>query len=282
MSKRLVIVESPAKARTIAGYLGPDFVVESSVGHIRDLPDSAAEIPEKYKGESWARLGVDVEHGFEPLYVVDPDKKKTVAQLKKQLADADELLLATDEDREGEAIAWHLLEVLKPKVPVRRMVFHEITRHAIEQALEETRDVDERLVDAQESRRILDRLYGYEVSPVLWKKIMRGLSAGRVQSVATRLVVERERERMAFRAAEWWDMVATFDPESFEARLVSARRAARGDGPRLRPRREAARRGAASSTRRRRAGSPTGSRAPPSASPASSGSRTSAGRARRS
>ena len=221
MAKRLVIVESPAKARTIAGYLGPDFVVESSVGHIRDLPDSAAEIPEKYKGESWARLGVDVEHGFEPLYVVDPDKKKTVAQLKKQLAGADELLLATDEDREGEAIAWHLLEVLQPKVPVRRMVFHEITRHAIEQALEETREVDERLVDAQESRRILDRLYGYEVSPVLWKKVMPRLSAGRVQSVATRLVVERERERMAFRAAEWWDLLATFDPESFEARLVS-------------------------------------------------------------
>jgi DNA topoisomerase-1 len=221
MPKRLVIVESPAKARTISGYLGPDFVVESSVGHIRDLPDSAAEIPEKYKGESWARLGVNVEHGFEPLYVVDPDKKKTVAQLKKQLAEADELLLATDEDREGEAIAWHLLEVLKPKVPVRRMVFHEITRDAIEQALDETREVDERLVDAQESRRILDRLYGYEVSPVLWKKVMRGLSAGRVQSVATRLVVQRERERMAFRAAEWWDMVATFDPESFEARLVS-------------------------------------------------------------
>ncbi|HKN62696.1 MAG TPA: type I DNA topoisomerase [Gaiellaceae bacterium] len=221
MPKRLVIVESPAKARTIAGYLGPDFVVESSVGHIRDLPDSAAEIPEKYKGESWARLGVDVEHGFEPLYVVDPDKKKTVSQLKKQLADADELLLATDEDREGEAIAWHLLEVLKPKVPVRRMVFHEITRDAIEQALDDTREVDERLVDAQESRRILDRLYGYEVSPVLWKKVMRGLSAGRVQSVATRLVVERERERMAFRAAAWWDMVATFDPDSFEARLVS-------------------------------------------------------------
>jgi DNA topoisomerase-1 len=221
MSKRLVIVESPAKARTIAGYLGPDFVVESSVGHIRDLPDSAAEIPEKYKGESWARLGVDVEHGFEPLYVVDPDKKKTVAQLRKQLADADELLLATDEDREGEAIAWHLLEVLQPKVPTRRMVFHEITRDAIERALEETRDVDERLVDAQESRRILDRLYGYEVSPVLWKKVMRGLSAGRVQSVATRLVVQRERERMAFRAAAWWDLLATFDPEAFEARLVS-------------------------------------------------------------
>jgi DNA topoisomerase-1 len=219
--KRLVIVESPAKARTIAGYLGPDFIVESSVGHIRDLPDSAAAIPEEYKGESWARLGVDIEHEFEPLYVVDPDKKKTVAQLRKQLADADELLLATDEDREGEAIAWHLLEVLKPKVPVRRMVFHEITRDAIERALGETREVDERLVDAQESRRILDRLYGYEVSPVLWKKVMRGLSAGRVQSVATRLVVERERERMAFRAAQWWDLLGTFDPDSFEARLVS-------------------------------------------------------------
>ncbi|HJQ73371.1 MAG TPA: type I DNA topoisomerase, partial [Gaiellaceae bacterium] len=221
MAKRLVIVESPAKAKTIAGYLGPDFVVESSVGHIRDLPDSAAEIPEKYKGEAWARLGVDVEHGFEPLYVVDPDKRKKVAELRKHLAAADELLLATDEDREGEAIAWHLLEVLKPKVPVRRMVFHEITRDAIERALEQPRDVDERLVDAQESRRILDRLYGYEVSPVLWKKVMRGLSAGRVQSVATRLVVERERERMAFRAAQWWDLLATFEPESFQARLVS-------------------------------------------------------------
>jgi DNA topoisomerase I len=230
MPKRLVIVESPAKARTIAGYLGPEFVVESSVGHIRDLPDSAAEIPERYKGEPWARLGVNVEHGFEPLYVVDPDKKKTVAHLRKELADADELLLATDEDREGEAIAWHLLEVLKPKVPARRMVFHEITRDAIERALGETRDVDERLVDAQESRRILDRLYGYEVSPVLWKKIMRGLSAGRVQSVATRLVVERERERMAFRTAEWWDLLATFDPDSFQARLVSVdgRRVATG------------------------------------------------------
>ncbi len=221
MAKRLVIVESPAKARTIAGYLGPEFEVESSVGHIRDLPDSAAEIPEQYKGQPWARLGVDVERGFEPLYVVDSDKKKKVAELRKKLAGADELLLATDEDREGEAIAWHLLEVLKPKVPVRRMVFHEITRDAIERALEQPRDVDERLVDAQESRRILDRLYGYEVSPVLWKKVMRGLSAGRVQSVATRLVVERERERMAFHAAQWWDLLATFDPEQFQARLVS-------------------------------------------------------------
>jgi DNA topoisomerase I len=219
--KRLVIVESPAKAKTIAGYLGDDFVVESSIGHIRDLPNKAAEIPEKLKKEPWARLGVNVERDFEPLYIVDPDKRKTVTQLKKHLADADELLLATDEDREGEAIAWHLQEVLKPKVPVRRMVFHEITRDAIERALGETRDIDERLVDAQETRRILDRLYGYEVSPVLWKKIMRGLSAGRVQSVATRLVVERERERIAFVAGQWWDLEATFDPESFKAQLVA-------------------------------------------------------------
>src|SRR5438128_11273338 len=170
--RRLVIVESPAKARTIAGYLGPDFVVESSVGHIRDLPDSAAEIPERYKGGPWARLGVDVEHGFEPLYVVDPDKKKTVAQLRKQLADADELLLATDEDREGEAIAWHLLEVLKPKVPARRMVFHEITRDAIAAAVANPRGLDHGLVDAYQTRPVLDRLSGYEVSAVLWKKVM--------------------------------------------------------------------------------------------------------------
>jgi DNA topoisomerase-1 len=219
--KRLVIVESPAKARTIKGYLGDGFVVESSVGHIRDLPERAADIPEEYKKQKWARLGVDVEHDFQPLYVVDPDKKKKVSELKKLLKDSDELLLATDEDREGEAIAWHLLEVLKPKVPVKRMVFHEITKEAIQRALGETRQIDERLVNAQETRRILDRLYGYEVSPVLWKKITRGLSAGRVQSVATRLVVERERERMAFRAASWWDIEATFDPDSFQARLVS-------------------------------------------------------------
>jgi DNA topoisomerase-1 len=225
--KRLVIVESPAKAKTIAGYLGDDFVVESSVGHIRDLPERAADIPAEYKKEKWARLGVNVEDDFRPLYVVDPDKKKKVSELKKLLKDADELLLATDEDREGEAIAWHLYEVLSPKVPVKRMVFHEITKDAIDRALEETRDIDERLVDAQETRRILDRLYGYEISPVLWKKITRGLSAGRVQSVATRLVVERERERMAFRAANWWDIAATFDPESFEARLVTV------DGRRL-------------------------------------------------
>ncbi|MBX5473390.1 MAG: type I DNA topoisomerase [Thermoleophilia bacterium] len=225
-----MIVESPAKAKTIAGYLGDGFVVESSVGHIRDLPDSAAEIPERYKSEPWARLGVDVEHDFEPLYVIDPEKRKKVGELRKLLSDADELLLATDEDREGEAIAWHLLQVLKPKVPARRMVFHEITRDAIQRALEQTRDVDQRLVDAQETRRILDRLYGYEVSPVLWKKIMRGLSAGRVQSVATRLVVERERERMKFVAARWWDLLATFDPDAFEARLVAVdgRRVAQG------------------------------------------------------
>ncbi|HEX7524651.1 MAG TPA: DNA topoisomerase, partial [Gaiellaceae bacterium] len=219
--KRLVIVESPAKAKTIAGYLGDDFVVESSVGHIRDLPERAADIPEEYKKEAWARLGVDVEHDFEPLYIVDPDKRKKVSELKKLLASSDELLLATDEDREGEAIAWHLLQVLNPKVPVRRMVFHEITREAIDRALGETREVDQRLVDAQETRRILDRLYGYEISPVLWKKIMPRLSAGRVQSVATRLVVQRERERRAFVAAQWWDIEATFDPEAFTARLVT-------------------------------------------------------------
>jgi len=228
--RRLVIVESPAKAKTIAGYLGKDFVVESSVGHIRDLPERAADIPEEYKKEAWARLGVNVDEGFEPLYVVDPDKRKKVGELKKLLASSDELLLATDEDREGEAIAWHLLQVLKPKVPVRRMVFHEITRDAIDRALGETRAVDQRLVDAQETRRILDRLYGYEISPVLWKKIMPRLSAGRVQSVATRLVVERERERHDFVRAQWWDIEATFDPESFAARLVSvdAKRVAQG------------------------------------------------------
>ena len=228
--KRLVIVESPAKARTISAYLGDDFVVDSSVGHIRDLPTSAKEIPDKFKKEPWARLGVDIEHDFEPLYVVDSDKKSKVSELRKRLAGADELLLATDEDREGEAIAWHLIEVLKPKVPVRRMVFHEITRPAIERALEETRQIDVRLVDAQETRRILDRLYGYEVSPVLWRKITSGLSAGRVQSVATRLVVERERARMAFVRAAWWDIEGTFDPDAFTASLlaVDGRRLAKG------------------------------------------------------
>jgi DNA topoisomerase I len=220
MGKSLVIVESPAKARTIEGYLGGDYAVESSIGHVRDLPDRARDVPESQR-KRFGALGVDVQKGFEPYYVVDDKKKKVVTALKKQLAEADELLLATDEDREGEAIAWHLVEVLKPKVPVRRMVFHEITKDAITRALSETRSIDARLVDAQETRRILDRLYGYEVSPVLWKKVTRGLSAGRVQSVATRLVVERERERMAFRSADYWDLLATFDPGSFEARLVS-------------------------------------------------------------
>jgi DNA topoisomerase I len=217
---RLVIVESPAKAKTIAGYLGNDYVVESSIGHIRDLPTRAADIPLEIKKQPWGRMAVDVDNDFTPYYVVDPNKTKVVADLRKKLKDCDELLLATDEDREGEAIAWHLFEVLKPKVPVRRMVFHEITREAIQRALGETREIDARLVDAQETRRILDRLYGYEVSPVLWKKVSQGLSAGRVQSVATRLVVERERERRAFVAAGYWDLEGTFDPGSFNARLV--------------------------------------------------------------
>ena len=217
--KRLVIVESPAKAKTIAGYLGDDYIVESSVGHIRDLPSRVSEIPKEQRAE-YGKLGVAVDKGFEPYYVVDPDKKRVVADLKKKLAGSEELLLATDEDREGEAIAWHLLQVLRPKVPVRRMVFHEITKDAIARALEQTRDIDEQLVDAQETRRILDRLYGFEVSPVLWKKVTGGLSAGRVQSVATRLVVERERERMRFVVASYWDVVGTFDPGGFEARLV--------------------------------------------------------------
>jgi len=217
---RLVIVESPAKARTIAAYLGSDFVVESSIGHIRDLPNRATDVPAEDR-KRYGKLGVDVDHEFEPYYIVDADKKHVVSDLRKKLAASDELLLATDEDREGEAIAWHLREVLKPKVPVKRMVFHEITRDAIQRALGETREIDERLVDAQETRRILDRLYGFEVSPVLWKKVMPRLSAGRVQSVATRLVVERERERMRFVAAAYWDIVGTFEPGAFEARLVA-------------------------------------------------------------
>lgn len=236
--RRLVIVESPAKAKTIKGYLGPGYVVEASVGHIRDLPNGAAEVPEQYTGEV-RRLGVDVEHDFQPIYVVNADKRAQVRKLKELLAESDELYLATDEDREGEAIAWHLQEVLKPKVPVKRMVFHEITKEAIRAAVANPRELNTRMVDAQETRRILDRLYGYEVSPVLWKKVMRGLSAGRVQSVATRLVVERERERIAFRSAEYWDLTGTFstgragdasDPSSLVARLnaVDGRRVAQG------------------------------------------------------
>src|SRR5579885_3277655 len=208
--KPLVIVESPAKARTIAGLLGSGYVVESSVGHIRDLPRRAQEVPSAYKGEGWARLGVDVDNGFKPLYVVAPEKKDVVSRLKSLVKQASEVYLATDEDREGESIAWHLLEVLSPQVPVKRMVFHEITPAAIERAVREWRELDRRLVDAQEARRILDRLYGYEVSPVRWKKVMPRLSAGRVQSVATRMVVERERARMRFRAGTWWDIDGTF------------------------------------------------------------------------
>ncbi|WP_435298617.1 type I DNA topoisomerase [Timonella sp. A28] len=207
--RKLVIVESPAKARTIANYLGEDYEVEASVGHIRDLPQPS-ELPADMKKGPYGKFAVDVNDGFTPYYEVYSDKKKKVTELKRLLKEADELYLATDEDREGEAIAWHLLEALRPKVPVKRMVFHEITREAIQRALENTRDLDERLVDAQETRRILDRLYGYEVSPVLWRKVRQGLSAGRVQSVATRLVVERERERMAFVPAQYWDISATF------------------------------------------------------------------------
>ena len=207
--KRLVIVESPAKARTISQYLGPDYMVESSIGHIRDLPSSAAQIPKEYKKQAWARLGVNIDADFEPLYVIPPEKNEQVKKLRALLKDADELYLATDEDREGEAIAWHLLQVLKPRVPVRRMVFHEITRAAIEEAISHPRDVDFDLVKAQEARRILDRLFGYEVSPVLWKKVAPRLSAGRVQSVAVRVIVDRERARMRFTSASFWDVDAT-------------------------------------------------------------------------
>ena len=202
----LVIVESPAKARTIAGYLGDGYIVEPSIGHIRDLPKSADDVPESMKKLPWAKLGVDVDNDFKPLYVVDADKRQQMAKLKALLKTASTLYLATDEDREGEAIAWHLAEVLQPKIPTKRMVFHEITKKAIKEALDKPREIDRRLVDAQEARRILDRLYGYEVSPVLWKKVLPRLSAGRVQSVATRIVVERERERMAFVNASWWDL----------------------------------------------------------------------------
>ncbi|MBV8160374.1 MAG: type I DNA topoisomerase [Acidimicrobiia bacterium] len=231
MAKPLVIVESPAKARTISRFLGGDFVVESSIGHVRDLPRNAAEVPASHKGEAWARLGVDIEHDFKPLYVVNSEKRQQVAKLKRLVKDASELLLATDEDREGESIAWHLLEVLSPpaRLPVKRMVFHEITPAAIEHAVDDWRELDRRLVDAQEARRILDRLYGYEVSPVLWKKVMPRLSAGRVQSVATRMIVARERARMRFRSASWWDIEGTFATSdgSFGAALVTV------DGRRL-------------------------------------------------
>ena len=231
VAHKLVIVESPAKARTIGGYLGDGYVVESSIGHIRDLPNNAADTPAKIKEKSWGRLAVDVEDGFTPYYVVPRDKKSHISKLKSLLKDADELFLATDEDREGEAIAWHLLDELKPKnIPVKRMVFHEITKAAILEAADNPRDIAMDLVEAQETRRILDRLYGYEVSPVLWKKVMSGLSAGRVQSVATRLVVDKERERIKFKLASYWDLEGTFDrgaaaadsgPRMFPAKLHS-------------------------------------------------------------
>ena len=227
MANALVIVESPAKAKKIQEYLGAEFTVESSIGHIRDLPRNAADVPKAYKGEPWARTGIDVDNGFKPLYVENRDKKDHIRLLKTLLKEADELYLATDEDREGEAIAWHLIEVLNPgpEMPVKRMVFHEITKDAIQLAVQSPRELDRKMVDAQEARRILDRLYGYEVSPVLWKKVMPQLSAGRVQSVATRIVVERERERMAFIEASYWDVKGTFaaaqgdDQREFSAAL---------------------------------------------------------------
>ena len=218
--KKLVIVESPAKARKIGEYLGDGFIVEASVGHIRDLPQRAADIPKEVKKLAWSKEGVDIENDFAPLYVINPDKRAKVAELKELMKDADELLLATDEDREGEAIAWHLVEVLEPKIPIKRMVFNEITKEAIKAAVENTRDLDYNLIDAQETRRVLDRLFGYRLSPVLWKKVMPRISAGRVQSVATKLIVEKERERMAFISSSWWDLNATCEL-GFTARLLS-------------------------------------------------------------
>ena len=219
----LVIVESPTKARTIRNYLPSEYRVEASMGHVRDLPPSAEEIPEKFKGEKWAQLGVNVESDFEPIYVVPKDKKKTVKELKDALKEVDELVLATDEDREGESISWHLLQLLKPKVPTKRMVFHEITPEAIRRAIDNCRNIDEQLVRAQETRRILDRLYGYTLSPVLWKKIAWGLSAGRVQSVAVRLLVNRERQRQSFKQGGYWDLKASLEQEKtpFESKLVT-------------------------------------------------------------
>lgn len=220
----MVIVESPAKAKTISKYLGPNYLVEASIGHVRDLAKGRKEVPEKFKDEPWSNLAVNVDQDFEPIYVVPDEKKSHVSKLKKMLKECDELYLATDEDREGEAISWHLCELLKPKVPVRRLVFHEITKSAIQEALDSPRAIDDRLVRAQETRRILDRLYGYEVSPLLWRKVPKGKSAGRVQSVAVRLIVERERERRAFVVASYWDLSATFSTaknQVFEAELVT-------------------------------------------------------------
>lgn len=222
MTNALVIVESPAKAKKIAEFLGAGYTVESSIGHIRDLPRNAAEVPKAYKNEPWARTGINVDDGFKPLYVENADKRAHIRLLKQLVKDSDELYLATDEDREGEAIAWHLIEVLNPQIPVKRMVFHEITPAAIAAAVNSPRELDRKMVDAQEARRILDRLYGYEVSPVLWKKVLPQLSAGRVQSVATRIVVQRERERMDFRAASYWSVSGTFAAVSGDTREFSA------------------------------------------------------------
>src|SRR5262247_3370487 len=223
MAKPLVIVESPAKAKTLGRFLGNRYRVEASYGHIRDLPESAADVPKDIKEKDWGRLGVDVERDFTPYYVIPGDKKKQVAHLKTAIKEASELLLATDPDREGESISWHLTQVLKPKVPVRRIVFHEITEEAVMEALKSPAAVDENLVRAQESRRILDRLYGYTLSPVLWKKVQTGLSAGRVQSVAVRLIVEREEERRAFRTALYWDLEAKLRGEGREFVATLAR-----------------------------------------------------------
>ena len=215
--KSLVIVESPAKARTISKFLGKGYQVEASIGHVRDLPEGKKDVPEKYKKESWAYLGVNIDRGFEPLYIIPSDKKKQVTKLRAALKEADNLYLATDEDREGEAISWHLREILKPKIPVHRLVFHEITKEAITHALDSTREIDDGLVRAQETRRILDRLYGFDMSQLLWRKVGSGTSAGRVQSVAVRLIVERERERIAFVRSTYWDLEALFKTNAGES-----------------------------------------------------------------
>ena len=232
MSKYLVIVESPTKAKTIRKFLPKNYIVEASMGHVRDLPQSATDIPAKLKKEAWAKLGVNVDKDFEPLYIIPKGKSKIVTALRKQMKLCDAIYLATDEDREGESISWHLIELLKPKIPVKRMVFHEITKSAIERALEETRELDEKLVRAQEARRILDRLYGYTLSPLIWKKIAYGLSAGRVQSTGLRFICERERERRKFVKSEYWDLKASLqaDKKEFEAKLtyVAGKRIATG------------------------------------------------------
>src|SRR5215467_955887 len=223
MAKTLVIVESPAKARTIERILKQGYEVRASYGHVRDLPESADQVPDEIRKKKWGRLGVDTDGDFKPYYVIPADKRKHVQALKSALKDASQVLLATDPDREGESISWHLKQILKPRVPVKRIVFHEVTKEAIDEAIQDPHDVDDNLVRAQESRRILDRLYGYTVSPVLWKKVQTGLSAGRVQSVAVRLIVEREEQRLAFRAATYWDLEARLAGEGREFVATLAR-----------------------------------------------------------